>query len=417
MLAGAYRGRDIGERSLLTHAVLVEGVRPGNDIRVLCSLPLESVADTYSDPDGIYEAPTCPTCLPRWERLQERYLEDMHREPDMERNPRRPRAAPLLEGETSTGRIRGTSGRFQSSTACDFCGKSCAAEHFTDDRASRGGDGPGFYLCGRAACERARERLESEQGFEALLDHYAEQRRINDAQGARQEAVYTPPAPKRSSAELSKLMGSREGALLLAEEKGHSMAPWEGGRSECTRCGASMTFEPGFGASGSAIQRGSKCEMRSNGELPVFGACDDCRDVWRRRQSVRKKDAAEMLRYKRRRGICGSCGDVACGLVTVDPATKEILSETGEPLWKELPQCGLTPNSERRYYVWVILSDGTPKDEGPYGPYEFIEAKDSARIGATEGAHDRAVSVGRDPQTESFHIARQYRRGTGERVL
>lgn len=77
---------------------------------------------------------------------------------------------------------------------------------------------------------------------------------------------------------------------------------------------------------------------------------------------------------------------------------------------------GLMPNSERRYYVWVLLSNGTPKDEGPYGPYEFIQAKNYARISATEGEHDRAVSIGADPQAHSFQVVRRYERGTGRRT-
>jgi len=76
-----------------------------------------------------------------------------------------------------------------------------------------------------------------------------------------------------------------------------------------------------------------------------------------------------------------------------------------------------TPNAPGGYYVWVLLSDGTPKDgEGPYGPMDFIPAKDFARIGATEGAHDRAVSIGLNPDAPSFDIVRHYRRGTGERI-
>ena len=560
VLAGAYHGRDIGERELLTHAVLVDA---GQDVRTLCSQPVENMADRHSVRllEDLYEAPTCPVCYPKWARLQELRMEEMQ---DMERNgssdlkyhvrvkrrgidysqalcrsmarrgtlvstnmvdanwfyqlseddrcsncaremadsypelsgsnathvritrdgvkqalccavlhpaaivsaravaapeyyglseseqcdnctrlmrdkfpdlakkyspnPRRPRAAPLLEGEVSTGRIRGTSGRFQSSTACDFCGKSCAAEHFTDERACGGGDGPGFFLCGRAACEKSRERLEDREGFDALVRHYAEQRSKNDAQVQQMEEVYVPPVAKRSNAELSKLMGSREGALLLADEKGHSMSPWEGNRSECTRCGASMTFEPGFGASGSAIQRGSKCEMRSNGAL-TFEQAKARRDEleaelkhWttildsypKSRLGLTDESAKSTPEWKHAK----SSSDRAFrALQNFNVEFTRVFKNELADERRARRASKLTPNSERRYYVWVILSDGTPKDEGPYGPFEFLQAKDMARIGATEGSHDRAVSIGRDPQSDSFHIARQYRRGTGERVL
>jgi hypothetical protein len=70
------------------------------------------------------------------------------------------------------------------------------------------------------------------------------------------------------------------------------------------------------------------------------------------------------------------------------------------------------------YYVWVLArGSDSPIDEGPYGPYDLDGAKTFARIGATEGAHDRAVSAGVDPKAASFEIVRRYRARTGERVL
>jgi hypothetical protein len=77
----------------------------------------------------------------------------------------------------------------------------------------------------------------------------------------------------------------------------------------------------------------------------------------------------------------------------------------------------LTPNAGS-YYVWLLEYRGVPLDtEGPYGPYDLKRAGEFARIGARNGDHDRAVSYGRDPNAESFSIARRYRRGTGERIL
>jgi len=124
VLGGAYRGK---ERAYLTHAVIMQGQ---DEQRVLCSQPLDHLADYYSVSDAERAAPpTCPRCLPRWQKLQ------------MRPNPRR-RAAPLTEGDASdnANRRRGGSGRFQRSTPCDFCGKSCAAEHYTDERACGGSD-------------------------------------------------------------------------------------------------------------------------------------------------------------------------------------------------------------------------------------------------------------------------------------
>ena len=76
-----------------------------------------------------------------------------------------------------------------------------------------------------------------------------------------------------------------------------------------------------------------------------------------------------------------------------------------------------TPNASS-YYVWVVMPNGVPlTSEGPYGPHPLKESKQLARIGATNGAHDRAVTLGRDPGSDSFKIVRLYRRRTGERVL
>lgn len=77
-----------------------------------------------------------------------------------------------------------------------------------------------------------------------------------------------------------------------------------------------------------------------------------------------------------------------------------------------------TPNHSAVYYVWVIDYRNVPIDEeGPYGPMSLDRASSFARIGAQNGEHDRAVSVGRNPEAESFEIVRRYRRDTGERVL
>jgi hypothetical protein len=78
----------------------------------------------------------------------------------------------------------------------------------------------------------------------------------------------------------------------------------------------------------------------------------------------------------------------------------------------------LTPNHSAVYYVWLVDYRGVPLDtEGPYGPMSLDRAKPLARIGATEGEHDRVVSIGRNPEADSFEIVRRYRRGTGERIL
>lgn len=90
-------------------------------------------------------------------------------------------------------------------------------------------------------------------------------------------------------------------------------------------------------------------------------------------------------------------------------------------LWRQM--FGREPPSQRPngsgYYVWALArGSNEPLAEGPWGPYETLEsAKTFARIGATEGAHDRAVSLGFDPESASFRIVRRYQAGSGDRLL
>lgn len=62
-----------------------------------------------------------------------------------------------------------------------------------------------------------------------------------------------------------------------------------------------------------------------------------------------------------------------------------------------------------QYYVWVV---GKPGEV--HGPYRTLKsAKTFARIGATEGKHDRAVTRGKNPK----NVVRYYQRGTGASVV
>jgi hypothetical protein len=70
-----------------------------------------------------------------------------------------------------------------------------------------------------------------------------------------------------------------------------------------------------------------------------------------------------------------------------------------------------------QYWVWALDRDNMPLDtEGPWGPYDAQTARTYARISATEGSHDRAVSHGKDPRAGSFEIMRIYRAGSGEHI-
>ena len=68
------------------------------------------------------------------------------------------------------------------------------------------------------------------------------------------------------------------------------------------------------------------------------------------------------------------------------------------------------------HYVWPLKPrTNTPlTTEGPFGPYELSNAKTTARIRATRGAHDYAVTRGSDPET--FEVVAVYARGTGKNL-
>jgi hypothetical protein len=72
-----------------------------------------------------------------------------------------------------------------------------------------------------------------------------------------------------------------------------------------------------------------------------------------------------------------------------------------------------------RYWVWTVTRRGDRPmlGEGPYGPHDLQGAKTFARIAATEGMHDRAVTLGSDPESEGFSFVRLYERGSGKRLL
>lgn len=74
---------------------------------------------------------------------------------------------------------RDRSGRYDHGTKCDACGKS-AENYLTDERVCGGTDGPGFYLCKRAACSKRRDAREAKHGLVGLERLYTEQRAKND---------------------------------------------------------------------------------------------------------------------------------------------------------------------------------------------------------------------------------------------
>lgn len=76
------------------------------------------------------------------------------------------------------------------------------------------------------------------------------------------------------------------------------------------------------------------------------------------------------------------------------------------------------PNASGIYYVWVLAkgSDTPLSSEGPYGPMSRSSAEANARIGASKGIHDRAVSRGKDPTSGAFRILGRYAARTGSKI-
>lgn len=102
-----------------------------------------------------------------------------------------------------------------------------------------------------------------------------------------------------------------------------------------------------------------------------------------------------------------------------DRQLKENIAELREILFNlndliENADYGHLPNASG-HYVWPLSASGAPvSGEGPYGPYPLANAKTTARIRATEGSHDYAVTRGADPAKLS--IVSLYQRGTGHNL-
>lgn len=79
------------------------------------------------------------------------------------------------------------------------------------------------------------------------------------------------------------------------------------------------------------------------------------------------------------------------------------------PLRPRIYDTGKGGEVAAQFYVWVV---GKPGEV--HGPYRTLKsAKTFARIGATKGAHDRAVTRGKSPK----NVVRYYQAGTGASLV
>jgi len=74
----------------------------------------------------------------------------------------------------------------------------------------------------------------------------------------------------------------------------------------------------------------------------------------------------------------------------------------------------LAANSSAAYHVFEMSGRGTPIREVTRGALTLGSAKQLARIGATEGKHDRAVTT--SPSRKDFRIVAAYEHGTGRKL-
>jgi hypothetical protein len=76
----------------------------------------------------------------------------------------------------------------------------------------------------------------------------------------------------------------------------------------------------------------------------------------------------------------------------------------------------MKPNPGERYYVWEMGKRDRkhPVRQVNSMPLALLPAKQLARIGATEGKHDRAVTT--SPRGKGFRVLAQYEAHTGENV-
>ncbi len=397
VLAGAYRGADLEERSLLTHSVICEGDR---DIRTLCSQPVDHVVDSYGySEEEKAQAPTCPTCRPRWEKLS--------------RSGSGSRIPTEYDGDIPS-EYYGTKPKRHTPNARLEMFNPRAEESITRQlrvaklRAARGTDLSSAVI---AAGNYAKG-----QGVSCYV-----------YQGNSHMHLVYRATPKKGEV-LSPINNGGDSILEVTPDL--SVTRWDVRRpDEHTPNARHSTHgtvieyavqEMFKGKSPSVAAKNTAAKL--NGGTNMFIDSVNETDIDPRELEDALLDRMSSYAAQGRVAPGQELGAVRGALMNFNqwqwgkPPKVKLEQELLRRLQQKLPSQH-TPNAPGGYYVWVLLTDGTPKDgEGPYGPMDFTPAKDFARISATEGAHDRAVSIGLNPQAESFSIVRHYRRGTGERV-
>ena len=86
--------------------------------------------------------------------------------------------------------------------------------------------------------------------------------------------------------------------------------------------------------------------------------------------------------------------------------------------WVQVETLPIAQQSETRMiYVWALAPDGSPLDQDPYGPYDYLESQEVAKGLALHSSRNYATSFGNDPLAHSFRIVANFDGQTGRRSL
>jgi hypothetical protein len=414
VLGGAYRGRQ-EDRATLTHAVVCD--EQHREIRALCGQNVDHIADYYSISDeGRLGPPSCPRCYERWERLRSyttnanlvrRHADTLVQIPS--------RLDQIQEGDVLVytgvfadtrhlvrrveqgprGMVRVTLERLHDGQPDGYVHeiyRRGSSEGYIVERPTEHTPNAPLTQQQQGSMYGAKEQELARELVEAIAAGY----QVPDEHLAlAEQALVGAPAPVRL---IVRKLRAGDWPSSTEIRRARSVV---GGANANPRLQLESSQHPPLGLKG----------FTPNASLPMWLNSQQ-KELFAFFQGVTSASTADALR-----AVPGArSADVRRmherGVLVSAPSP-------GRGNMLRLADQWVTgahiPNAS--YYVWVLDASGNPMAEGPYGPHDLEGAKTFARISATEGDHDRAVSRGLDPESPSFEIVRRYRRGTGERVL
>jgi hypothetical protein len=394
VLAGAYRARKFDQsEEFLTHLVFVD--ERGSSLRTGCRQPVDNMADIYSaSMEESGEKPKCPTCAKKWEKIP-----------------------PELRGRS-----------LESELPLDRPTRLHLSEWLDHARGERGSEER------KEAVEKISRALEDDRGLIERNLTWDEIERMGARLAPNAGRIYqlrSKPSQRTdgtwSPGTVLSTFTTLERALAVGRGRLHTH-PWglivrgPGGKVwEVTDDDREQAENP------PSRERAMFRELRrAAGRVTPWKP--HARKAYivdlAHEAGVEVSEAEPMLRALHRAvpgGILSRIDLVA----SADPQKlRRSTIEEGrfggvqlvdiEALKNASYPTALTPNGG--YYVWIVQKDGTPLLEGPYGPHELGDAKSFARIGATNGAHNRVVTRSKHPEHEGFRPVVEYEAGTGKKT-